>query len=99
MIDYDSNDVILTLLSVNATKGEFFGSSLLVIGNSLLVGAPLYSSRNRRDVGRVYYYQSIQLQNRRQQHITFTAKNSGVGAHFGTNMASIDLNMDNFIGK
>ncbi|KAJ6216882.1 hypothetical protein RDWZM_008039 [Blomia tropicalis] len=97
LIDYDSNDVILTLLSVNATKGEFFGSSLLVIGNSLLVGAPLYSSRNRRDVGRVYYYQSIQLQNRRQQHITFTAKNSGVGAHFGTNMASIDLNMDNFI--
>lgn len=105
LIEFQSQQVIYSLSSSNDTKGEFFGASLLSIpvGRSLdhkdlLVGAPLFSTRNRREVGRVYYYRNIQ-EVFRQPPLLITPKFSRAGAHFGTTLRAIDLNLDTFTGQ
>lgn len=90
----------------SSNKGEFFGASLLVLDMSdsdkkdLLVGAPFYSQRNRRELGRVYLYRDLQLYLKGQRTLpeAINSKNAQIGAHFGATMNSIDLNRDGFKG-
>ena len=89
------------------SKGEFFGASLLVLDSlgskqkDLLVGAPFFSLRNRRELGRVYLYRDqLQLYLRGQRTLleVITAKSASIGAHFRATMSAIDLNQDGFNG-
>lgn len=102
----ESHAVLYTLFSKNDTQGEFFGYSLLVtdIGSDLkgdiFVGAPLYSAQGKREIGRVYLFQSVvEMMHRRMIPQLIMPKVSKSGARFGSNIATIDVDMDKFLGK
>ena len=104
MIEFQSQRIIYSLTSFNDTKGEYFGASLLsfAVGESLdhkdlLVGAPLFSTRQQREIGRVYYYHNIQ-EIFHHEPVLIIPKINRIRGHFGTTLASIDLNMDSFLG-
>src|SRR5690625_1892829 len=103
LINSDSLEIILSLLGQNDSQGDYFGASLLVVDVSgdrrgdLIVGAPLYSITNKREVGRIYYFQNV-LFGRNQPQI-ITAKVAKSGARFGNTFAELDLNRDKFTGS
>ena len=88
----------MTIKCPNNVKGQYFGASLLSLGDCLLVGAPLYSeSIAKRQNGRVYVYCRVRngqglRQLRKLQEIS--PKEPKKESRFGSTMTSIDLNKD-----
>lgn len=98
----------LTLEGQNESKGEYFGASLVVADvngdrqDDILVGAPQYSSRTRREIGRVYLFQGVYfslLHGTKSTYQLITPRVVKSGSRFGTSIASINLNHDQYAGK
>ncbi|XP_054152420.1 integrin alpha-PS4-like [Oppia nitens] len=86
-------------------KGEYFGASLVAIDingdtrDELIIGAPIYSYKNQREIGRIYVYLRDDevfsyLKKFLIEKIIFGHKSGG---RFGTALSSCDVNIDSYI--
>jgi hypothetical protein len=96
VFDATSGELVQTVYSPSPTAGEGFGTSIVMLGEELVVAAPGYDADSLADVGRVYSFSTSTW----QSHVTFDNPTPGANDRFGSALMAgvyVTNNTANFV--